>query len=108
MGGLPWVTVPLALGPRHVGHWLAAGLAACRLGVGQNRIRPVIMKGKIRMDAGQEGTEPQIREQFFYEQVKRIEPTTRLFPPNLIGIRILPPDESQCFSSEFGRTVGLW
>ena len=43
-----------------------ARFTAVRPGVGENRIRPVIMKGKIRMDAGQEGTEPQIREQFFY------------------------------------------
>ena len=45
VGGLPWVTVPLALGPRHVGHWLAA----CRLGVEESRIRPVMTKKEILM-----------------------------------------------------------
>ena len=59
VGGWQPVTVPSALGPRLVGHWLAAG----RLGL--KKKSPVIMNSKIRIMKWPEGNRPRPRGQVF-------------------------------------------
>jgi hypothetical protein len=59
VGGWQPVTVPSALGPRHVGHWLAA------LRLGLKKKSPVIMNSKIRMMKWPEGNRPGPRGQVF-------------------------------------------